>query len=522
MWTPHERAVLLELLRLYGRHWVQLERAWAERELTTRTAQGLRLEAEKLMRGAAPLAEPRFSTQMEPQLTYTELMGKGMGVPNEGEGATRGAAEEAEGGQGTSWRAPRPAVLDLPRTVATGSSGRARWCGPTLPRVLYAHASLVRPPAAELPPRHARLMAGVRAAADATLTQAVYIDLDAAEHALWRLKVAARRRRRSVRDAEVRAVLTSAPRTLPLPCIRASGFRATYVLGGALGVGRYLDAHDAAAMLGLLSTAAWPIAERLLSPRALFHAVGNSTARVFVDALATAAVRHAQLPKRALRYATLCGGAFDTILEAMRRVAGEVEAVLAVESDPDLLAVLQAAYFYATSCPRVEAVGKALQGSLDVVAWTPPCQRFSKANQLHRASSRRYLQRAALRDMQTHARALAQTLAIAHPIIVIGEQVDGLVTHHKAAYRALWRSVAREPYAWFCCVKDAVDLGAVSRRRRLGILGVRLDAIVVPIPARARGATLVCRRCRRQMTTEACATCSGSRSGGHAAGGRQH
>ena len=65
------------------------------------------------------------------------------------------------------------------------------------------------------------------------------------------------------------------------------------------------------------------------------------------------------------------------------------------------------------------------------------------------------------------------------PVLVLGEQVAGLVTHYASDLRVMWRILCRLPYYWAFCIADAFDLGTHSNRSRMGIVGVRLDSLLV-------------------------------------------
>ena len=267
-----------------------------------------------------------------------------------------------------------------------------------------------------------------------------------------------------------------------LPTITVSSYRAWYICGGSVGQGRYFDGHDAAAVLGLTVCATWPHAKRLLSPRALFRAVANSTALTFSIALARAVGLFTDLPTRALRYASLYSGAFDTLLDALRLVGYSVTAVAAAESSADLRAVLRRGHGYESVFATAEAAVSAPLQALDFLSWTPPCVRFSRAALLGVRADGPSRIEAAVREIVQVTRVLRRAIRRWRPAVVLGEEVAGLVSHCAEALAKMWRMLSKLPYFWAACVVDAAALGSRTTRVRYAILGIRRDMIVLHPP----------------------------------------
>lgn len=289
----------------------------------------------------------------------------------------------------------------------------------------------------------------------------------------------------------------------PLPTILASGFRSWWVTGGAAGAGRYFDAHDAAVCLGTVRSAAWPHALRLLSPRQLWRAVGNSTDATFVTSVVRAALRACSPLPATPRYGALYAG-LDTFLDAFREELGAVRAVCAAEKLPHLRKVLRARMAYERLYDDVADAAADLRCQLDVLVCTPPCPPVSSSAAASGRRSRSARRAHACRATRRVGDLLAAVMHRTTPRLVIIEQVTGLLTHHPSVLRELWRALDALPYVFHMSPVDAVALRGRSRRMRLAIILVRADCATVRPPHRAVGRLGVCACCRRVLAWCTC------------------
>ena len=262
--------------------------------------------------------------------------------------------------------------------------------------------------------------------------------------------------------------------TEPLPTLVRSAFRAIYVRSTA-GSG-YLTAEGVAAVLGTGGSPHWRAARRILAPRDLMAAVGDSTARVMIDALVTAALSLVGRMPRVVLYASLYSGAFDTVLPALDQMlppGSRVEAVAAAERSAKRRAVLRASGRYVTVYSSTQLAVTRIRRKLHAISWTAPCSRYSRAA-LIGASSPSAARRRAVRSMLRQVGALARLVERTAPMLVVGEQVDGLKTHFPVAWEVMWAALVALPYTWSWAIADAADLGCCSHRRRVLLAGVRV------------------------------------------------
>ena len=92
------------------------------------------------------------------------------------------------------------------------------------------------------------------------------------------------------------------------------------------------------------------------------------------------------------------------------------------------------------------------------------------------------------------------------PILIVGEQVKGLLSHYPAAWLALGYALVSIPYVWRWTLAQASQLGHQTLRARLIIMGTRVDYVYVSVARAlddsANGQTRVggrwtCRHCHR-------------------------
>ena len=88
--------------------------------------------------------------------------------------------------------------------------------------------------------------------------------------------------------------------------------------------------------------------------------------------------------------------------------------------------------------------------------------------------------------------AMAALLQRCSPRLVLGEQVEGLLTCYPLARAALLIIMQPLPYVWFWRSIDAWDRGAPSHRRRIGIVACRCDCLRLRVARAAAGAAGRC------------------------------
>ena len=212
---------------------------------------------------------------------------------------------------------------------------------------------------------------------------------------------------------------------------------------------------------------------------------------MFVDAVVACACAIADVEQpRPLVYVSLFSGFFDTYLGALRKHGLRVSAHAAAEKDADAQAVLAQAHGYDEVYTSAVAAAVRVRQA-DIVSWTPSCKPVSPGAALGPKSTARK-QRSALLAVRRDARTLAALLQRCSPRLVLGEQVEGLLTCYPLARAALLMIMQPLPYVWFWRCIDAWDRGAPSHRRRIGIVACRCDCLRLCVARAAAGAAGRC------------------------------
>ena len=250
---------------------------------------------------------------------------------------------------------------------------------------------------------------------------------------------------------------------------------------------RFLQAHEAAAMMGLRSQSGrsggsslearlWKEACALLKPRALWSAVADSIDSHHTQLLlgnGLKMLRPELRRQRSWRYASLYSGGFDAFFLAARRLLGDVEHVMGAELDKRRAQLLKSVFGAEVVYDTAEEASRSFRAPFDILAVSPSCKGVS---------SIRYLSRGKLTLRKLRMRAKVEAIKVAlqikalaracKPMIIVIEQSSGLLTHHKCALAAFQAVIRRLPYVWrFGCV-DCATQGAAHDRKRLGWVGV--------------------------------------------------
>jgi DNA (cytosine-5)-methyltransferase 1 len=202
---------------------------------------------------------------------------------------------------------------------------------------------------------------------------------------------------------------------------------------------------------------------------------GVQLALGFVGALALASVvspRGSAARRRRPRTATLFsgGGLVEVGLE------GLIDPVFAVEFDPKIAAVYEAAHGPHVEVEDVRTVTLPRAGSVDYLHASPVCKSFSVAK---REVGERDL------DIET-ARATARAIRRLRPRVFTLENVSGY--KGSVALGLIEDALRDEGYTFDARVYDAADYGAATHRDRLLLRAVREGALPpVPFPTHPKG-----------------------------------
>lgn len=188
----------------------------------------------------------------------------------------------------------------------------------------------------------------------------------------------------------------------------------------------------------------------------------------FVGALAVAGLaskRGSAARRRLPRVATLFsgGGLVEVGLE------GLIDPVFAVEYDPKIAAVYEAAHGAHVKAEDVRTVTLPRAGSIDALHASPVCKAFSVAK---REVGEKDL------DIET-ARATARAIRRLRPKVFTLENVPGY--RGSEALGLIEGALRDEGYTFDARVYDAADYGAATHRKRLLLRAVR-EGVLPPVP----------------------------------------
>ena len=274
-----------------------------------------------------------------------------------------------------------------------------------------------------------------------------------------------------------------------LATILASAGGANAWLGGpAAGAGCYLTGTLKAMWMGMsIRSGSVVRARRLLGEEGLAELVGDSIYEPFATSLVEFGDEWAQQEQGVRTYGSLFSGGFDAFAQSIRRVHGAVDVGFAAEIRPERRQLLR--WEYAPRAVFSTASAAALMATPQgTVAWSAPCVDVSKARVVTREERPQAVLRAK-ENMLEAAEDLVEYAVRCLPIVILGEQAGGLVSHYREVHEALTNRLLQLPYAWWLGVVDtAAIFKAPCNRVRVGIVGVRLDKLVRPVPRRCVGA----------------------------------
>ena len=274
-----------------------------------------------------------------------------------------------------------------------------------------------------------------------------------------------------------------------LATILASAGGANAWLGGpAAGAGCYLTGTLKALWMGMsIRSGSVVRARRLLGEEGLAELVGDSIYEPFATSLVEFGDEWAQQEQGVRTYGSLFSGGFDAFAQSIRRVHGAVDVGFVAEIRPERRQLLR--WEYAPKAVFSTASAAALMATPQgTVAWSAPCVDVSKARVVTREERPQAVLRAK-ENMLEAAEDLVEYAVRCLPIVILGEQAGGLVSHYREVHEALTDRLLQLPYAWWLGVVDtAAIFKAPCNRVRVGIVGVRLDKLVRPVPRRCVGA----------------------------------
>ena len=358
------------------------------------------------------------------------------------------------------------------------------------------------PEAAFVPrPSHVGLIDALRIGAGYGATTVV-CDLEAARRRAARLHPSPQRR---LHVEASHATMLSTQATLPT--LTGARYRSLWIGGRGPGAQRYFSGSDAAAALGLITTPAFSIAAKSLSEPRLWRATTDSLALSMATAAVCASIDTVPVHHRpsTWRCGSLFCGVYDALFIAAQRAGVAAIATLAVEKAQWKLDVAWRAHRYLHVRRDAFAPADDDLPNLDMLFWTPPCPCVSSGGQMSTVPT--HVKRArALSATRRAAVVLVDYARRTTPILIVGEQVKGLLSHYPAAWLALGYALASIPYAWRWTLAQASQLGHQTLRARLIIMGTRVDYVYVSVARAlddsANGQTRVggrwtCRHCHR-------------------------
>jgi hypothetical protein len=263
----------------------------------------------------------------------------------------------------------------------------------------------------------------------------------------------------------------------------ASRPQETWVCGPAAGRGHYVSACCAAAFMGYPTNSGviWH-ARRLLPEEEVLSILGDSVYLPFAEALARFA--WGKLCSRWLlmaTYGSFYSGGVDAFAAALRRLLKRLDTIFIAELLEERRELLVESY-----APRhvfVKAADAALKApSVVWASWTAPCRKVTQALAIP-SGKRERAQHQAAKGVALHMESLTTYVVRCFPIVVLGEQSSGMATHNHQAHEEAVEVMMRLPYAcWTELVDVAVRYGAPTRRKRIGWVLIRLDALSCRVP----------------------------------------
>ena len=465
-WNSAEDATLHTLLALYGTRWRTIAAHWPRKKAGHRRRSASEMRSRHVRLRPAPHAGTHDDSQADTLAALQACTPPISPVQAGCEGSWPGIA-----GRSFSVLGPPSATLagEFCQLIALpGSSG---WC------MAYDSArgrsALLHPALAyALRPAHAPLVRALDIGQHSP-HRLVFCDLETAR------RNANRSHPRQWRQLQVEmAHATLLLHGDALPTLTGARYRSCWIGGHDPRAQRYFGARDAAAALGLLRTQAFSIGARSLSEPQLWRATTDSLDVGMAAAVMRAAVRGIPEKRRPRRWraGSLFAGMYDALLIGARQAGLQVAAVLAVESNKARLSVVSQAHQYLHTRRDAFAPLTGDEPLLDVLFWTPPCQPVSTGSQLTLVAA--HIRHArAVRETRRAATALVTYARVTKPLLIVGEQVSGIVSHYPTAWMALGQTIATIPYAWSWAPAQAVLTGGQSRRSRVILVGVRLDCV---------------------------------------------
>ena len=268
----------------------------------------------------------------------------------------------------------------------------------------------------------------------------------------------------------------------------ASRPQETWVCGPAAGKGHYVSGCCSASFMGYpIDSGVILHARRLLSEEALLSILGDTVYLPFAEALAQFAWdRLLPIWRSKATYGSFYSGGVDAFAAALRRLLKRVDVIFMAELLVERRELLEASY-----SPR-HVYAKASEAAAEAppaawVSWTAPCREVTQALVIPTGKRKRAQLRAA-RGIALHMESLITFVVRCAPIVVLGEQSSGMATHNRQAHKEAVEVMMSLPYAcWTEVVEAAVLYNAPSRRKRIGWVLIRLDALTCRVPARCVG-----------------------------------
>ena len=265
----------------------------------------------------------------------------------------------------------------------------------------------------------------------------------------------------------------------------ASGASLTWIGGPAAGDGCYLSACTVAALMGFkVNTGIVLTARRLLCEREVFRALGDSLHLPFAEALVCNGVgrlRAELLGTASYTYGSFFSGCIDAFAEATRRVLGRVTMQFASELERQRRLVLREGYGFQEVHSTAMAAAMMAPPAF-IVSWTASCRPLSQAPAVATADRAAKLT-TACESVEEALEPLRAYVARCMPVLIVGENTSGMVTHHRSAHGLVVEGLMSMPYACWTEMVDCADrFRAAHHRNRVGWVLVRMDALGCRVP----------------------------------------